>query len=50
VSPEVPAGDAWFTLLGFFGLYSVLAILFLYSTYREIERGPGDDENAQMTA
>ena len=50
VSPEVPAGDAWFTLLGFFGLYSVLAILFLYSMYREIERGPGDDENAQITA
>jgi cytochrome d ubiquinol oxidase subunit I len=51
VSPEVPAGDAWFTLLGFLGLDAVLAILFLYSMYSAIERGPGDeDEGASVAA
>ena len=39
-SPVVSAGSAWFTLLGFFEMYSVLAILFLLLVYREIERGP----------
>jgi cytochrome d ubiquinol oxidase subunit I len=43
VSQQVPAGDAWFTLLGFLGLDAVLAILFLYSLYSAIDRGPGDD-------
>jgi cytochrome d ubiquinol oxidase subunit I len=50
VSPEVPAGDVWFTLLGFLGLDAVLAILFLYSMYSVIERGPGDDEGAPVAA
>ncbi|MGB6431618.1 MAG: cytochrome ubiquinol oxidase subunit I [Candidatus Acidiferrales bacterium] len=50
MSPQVPAGDAWFTLLGFFGLYTVLAILFLFLVYIEIERGPGDDEGAPVAA
>ena len=40
VSPLVSAGSAWFTLLGFLGMYMVLGILFLYLVYREIERGP----------
>jgi cytochrome d ubiquinol oxidase subunit I len=40
VSPLVSAGSAWFTLLGFFGMYMVLGILFLYLVYREIDRGP----------
>jgi cytochrome bd ubiquinol oxidase subunit I len=39
-SPLVSAGSAWFTLLGFFGMYAVLAILFLFLVYREIEHGP----------
>jgi cytochrome d ubiquinol oxidase subunit I len=39
-SPLVSAGNAWFTLLGFLGLYAILAILFLFLVYREIERGP----------
>jgi cytochrome bd ubiquinol oxidase subunit I len=43
VSQQVPAGDAWFTLLGFLGLDAVLAILFLYSLYSAIDHGPGDD-------
>jgi cytochrome bd ubiquinol oxidase subunit I len=40
VSPRVVAGNAWFTLLGFMGLYTVLAILWLFLVYREIEIGP----------
>ncbi|PYU21460.1 MAG: cytochrome ubiquinol oxidase subunit I [Acidobacteria bacterium] len=40
VSPQVSAGNAWFTLIGFMGLYTVLAILFLFLVFREIERGP----------
>jgi len=40
VSPRVDAGTAWFTLLGFMGVYTVLAILWLFLVYREIEHGP----------
>jgi len=40
VSPLVSAGNAWFTLLGFLGLYTVLGILFLFLVYREIDHGP----------
>jgi cytochrome d ubiquinol oxidase subunit I len=40
VSPLVSAGSAWFTLIGFLGMYMVLGILFLYLVYREIDRGP----------
>jgi len=40
VSPKVGAGNAWFTLIGFMGLYTVLAILFLFLIWREIEIGP----------
>ncbi len=39
-SPHVSAGNALFTLLGFMGMYTVLAILFLFLVYREIEHGP----------
>jgi cytochrome d ubiquinol oxidase subunit I len=39
-SPQVSAGNGWFTLLGFLGLYTVLAILFLFLVRREIEHGP----------
>jgi len=39
-SPRVGAGNAWFTLIGFMGLYTVLAILFLFLIWREIEIGP----------
>jgi cytochrome d ubiquinol oxidase subunit I len=39
-SPVVSAGNAWFTLIGFMGVYTVLGILFLFLVYREIERGP----------
>ncbi len=39
-SPLVSAGSAWFTLIGFMGLYTILAILFLFLVGREIHRGP----------
>jgi len=38
-SPRVDAGSAWFTLLGFMGMYTVLAILWLFLIHREIEHG-----------
>jgi cytochrome d ubiquinol oxidase subunit I len=44
-SPLVSAGNAWFTLLGFFGLYMVLGILYLFLVYREIEIGPPAEES-----
>jgi cytochrome d ubiquinol oxidase subunit I len=40
ISPRVSAGNAWFTLIGFMGLYGVLGILWLFLLYREIEMGP----------
>jgi cytochrome d ubiquinol oxidase subunit I len=43
-SPYVSAGSGLFTLLGFMGLYSVLAVLFLFLVGREIEHGPLERE------
>jgi cytochrome bd ubiquinol oxidase subunit I len=40
-SPQVSVGNGLFTLLGFMGLYSVLAVLFLFLVYLEVQRGPG---------
>jgi cytochrome bd ubiquinol oxidase subunit I len=45
VSPLVGAGNAWFTLIGFMGLYTVLGILWLFLVYREIEDGPEPDQS-----
>src|SRR6185369_4339393 len=39
-SANVSVGNALFTLLGFMGLYTLLAILFLFLVYRELDRGP----------
>ncbi len=39
-SKNVSAGNTWFTLLGFMGMYTVLGILFLLLVYRQIEAGP----------
>jgi len=44
ISPRVGAGNAWFTLLGFMGMYTVLAILWLFLVYREIEEGPEPED------
>jgi cytochrome d ubiquinol oxidase subunit I len=45
-SPRVGAGNVWFTLLGFMGMYTVLGILWLLLIYREIELGPDPDNNS----
>jgi cytochrome bd ubiquinol oxidase subunit I len=50
VSPRVAAGNAWFTLIGFTGLYAVLAILWLLLVYREIEHGPEPANTAPLAA
>jgi len=39
-SQTVGAGNAWFTLLGFMGMYTVLAIFFLFLVSRVIAEGP----------
>jgi cytochrome d ubiquinol oxidase subunit I len=39
-SKNVHAGNGLFTLLGFMGLYTLLAILFLYLVRHEVARGP----------
>ena len=44
ISPRVSEGNVWFTLVGFFGMYLMLGILFLFLVYREIERGPAPNE------
>ncbi len=55
ISPRVAAGNAWFTLIGFMGLYTVVGILWLFLFYREIELGPEPgahprDEDAAVLA
>jgi cytochrome d ubiquinol oxidase subunit I len=39
-SARISAGNAMFTLIGFMGLYTVLAILFLILVMRELDHGP----------
>jgi cytochrome d ubiquinol oxidase subunit I len=39
-SKSVSAANVWFTLLGFLGMYTLLAILFLFLMQREIAHGP----------
>jgi cytochrome d ubiquinol oxidase subunit I len=46
-SPTVTAANGLFTLLGFMGLYAVLAIFFLFLVHREIEHGPGLMPNSE---
>jgi cytochrome bd ubiquinol oxidase subunit I len=48
-SPRVVAGNAWFTLLGFMGMYTLLAILWLFLVYREIENGPEVETSAAQS-
>jgi len=40
VSPTVSAGNGFFTLLGFMGLYALLAVLFLFLVGHELAHGP----------
>ncbi len=39
-SMHVSSGNTLFTLLGFMGMYTVLGILYLFMTHREIDHGP----------
>jgi cytochrome d ubiquinol oxidase subunit I len=39
-SPTVSSGNAWFTMLGFMGIYTVLAIFCLFLVLRVVEHGP----------
>jgi cytochrome d ubiquinol oxidase subunit I len=49
-SKYVDAGNGLFTLLGFMGLYTLLAILFIFLISRAIGRGPIDQTPAEVTA
>jgi cytochrome bd ubiquinol oxidase subunit I len=42
-SKYVNAGNGLFTLLGFMGLYTILAILFLFLVHHTISRGPVEE-------
>ena len=48
-SPLVHPGQTIFSLLGFAGLYTVLGMLFVYLTLREIVHGPHHNEPAAST-
>jgi cytochrome bd ubiquinol oxidase subunit I len=43
-SKTVSAGNGWFTLLGFMGMYTILSILFIFLVQREIGHGPDPAE------
>jgi cytochrome d ubiquinol oxidase subunit I len=47
-SRDVHAGNSLFTLLGFMGLYAMLAILFVFLIVRVIARGPGEAMPAEI--
>jgi cytochrome d ubiquinol oxidase subunit I len=47
-SNYVHAGNSLFTLLGFMGLYALLAILFLFLVSRTIARGPVEEPAAEI--
>jgi cytochrome d ubiquinol oxidase subunit I len=47
-SHSVNAGNGLFTLLGFMGLYALLAILFMFLMHHEIARGPVESHGAEI--
>jgi len=49
-SKYVHAGNGLFTLLGFLGLYALLAIIFLFLVYRVIDRGPAEEPVPEITS
>jgi cytochrome d ubiquinol oxidase subunit I len=49
-SKMVSAGNGWFTLIGFMGMYTVLSILFLFLVYREIAAGPEGEALTEAAA
>lgn len=42
-SKTVSAGNGWFTLLGFMGMYTMLSILFVFLMVRELTHGPDEE-------
>ena len=49
-SKYVHAGNSLFTLLGFMGLYALLAVLFLFLVLRLMARGPVEEPTADIAA
>ncbi|HTX37910.1 MAG TPA: cytochrome ubiquinol oxidase subunit I [Bryobacteraceae bacterium] len=49
-SHYVNAGNGLFTLLGFMGLYAILAILFLFLVSRTIAHGPVEEKPADIAS
>jgi cytochrome d ubiquinol oxidase subunit I len=49
-SKMVSAGNGWFTLIGFMGMYTVLSILFLFLVYRQIVEGPEAESLTEAAA
>ena len=49
-SKYVNDSNGLFTLLGFMGLYSVLAILFLFLVHREVAHGPEGGPHAGIAS
>ncbi|HWC17848.1 MAG TPA: cytochrome ubiquinol oxidase subunit I [Terriglobales bacterium] len=47
-SSNVSAGNGLFTLLGFMGMYTILAIFFLFLVHREIAVGPNPRPNVDL--
>jgi len=47
-SPTVSSGNAWFTLLGFMGIYTVLAIFCLFLVLQVIQQGPAPATNVTL--
>jgi cytochrome d ubiquinol oxidase subunit I len=47
-SANVSSGNALFTLLGFFGIYTVLSMLFLFLVHQHLARGPEAEEEAAV--
>jgi len=45
-SHNVSAGNGLFTLIGFLGMYTLLAVLFLFLLAREIQHGPESGQPA----
>ena len=41
-STNISLGNAWFTLIGFMGLYALLSLLYLFLMVKIIGQGPRD--------
>ncbi len=49
-SKNVNAANSLFTLLGFMGLYALLAILFLFLMHRAVAHGPVEETAHEVTS